>query len=76
PAVITTQKATYLGWRWGNQSSAEVDIAWLQAAVSRHGLAGNPTTPVATATVAPPTAPIAEPRPVPPPPPTATRPAP
>jgi uncharacterized lipoprotein YddW (UPF0748 family) len=83
PAVITTQKATYLGWRWGNQSSAEVDIAWLQAAVSRHGLAGNPTTPVATATVIPPTtsrpaptAPTAAPRPATVPPPTATRPTP
>ncbi|HEY9863540.1 MAG TPA: family 10 glycosylhydrolase [Candidatus Obscuribacterales bacterium] len=73
PAVITTQKATYLGWRWGNQSSPDVDIAWLQAAVSRHGLAENPTTtPIATATVPPPTAP----RPTPPTPTTATRPAP
>lgn len=74
PAVITTQKATYLGWRWGNQSSAEVDIAWLQAAVSRHGLAQTPTTPVATATVIPPKVPtvtITEPRPTPPAPTTA-----
>lgn len=82
PAVITTQKATYLGWRWGNQSSAEVDIAWLQAAVSRHGLAGNPTTtPVATTTVIPPKAPspapmapTPAPRPAPTMPPTANRP--
>ncbi|VXD25714.1 family 10 glycosylhydrolase [Planktothrix paucivesiculata] len=73
PAVITTQKATYLGWRWGNQSSPDVDIAWLQAAVSRHGLAGNPTTtPIATATVPPPTATP----PAPPTPTAATRPAP
>jgi len=83
PAVITTQKATYLGWRWGNQSSAEVDIAWLQAAVSRHGLAGNPTTPVATATVIPttttrpaPIAPTTANRPAPIAPTTTTRPAP
>ena len=91
PAVITTQKATYLGWRWGNQSSVEVDIAWLQAALSRHGLAGNPTTtPVATVTIPVPaptpppvtatlpafTAPVTATRPAPTPPPvTATRPA-
>ncbi|WP_043936868.1 hypothetical protein [Planktothrix rubescens] len=91
PAVITTQKATYLGWRWGNQSSVEVDIAWLQAALSRHGLATNPTTtPVATVTIPVPaptpppvtatlpafTAPVTATRPAPTPPPvTATRPA-
>ncbi|MBE9146501.1 hypothetical protein IQ236_25225, partial [Planktothrix mougeotii LEGE 06226] len=51
PAVITTQKATYLGWRWGNQSSADMDIAWLQAAVSRHGLGTTATTPVASSPI-------------------------
>lgn len=68
PAVITTQKATYLGWRWGTPSSADADIAWLQAAVSRHGLAVTPTpppasVPVATATAVTP----AKPTPLPPP---------
>ncbi|WNZ26083.1 family 10 glycosylhydrolase [Leptolyngbya sp. NK1-12] len=36
-AVVVTQKSTFLGWRWGDQSSslAEFDTSWLRAAVSR-----------------------------------------
>ncbi|MEC4984954.1 MAG: family 10 glycosylhydrolase [Oscillatoria sp. PMC 1076.18] len=39
PAVITTENSTFLGWRWGvdTASSAEIDAAWLQAAVGRYG---------------------------------------
>lgn len=69
PAVITTQKATYLGWNWGTPSSTDVDIAWLQAAVNRHGLAVTPTTPPASVPVATATAvtpPKATPLPQPP----------
>lgn len=74
PAVITTQKATYLGWRWGNQSSADMDIAWLQAAVSRHGLGTTATTPVASSPL--PTPPPVATRPIPTPPAVVTRPNP
>jgi uncharacterized lipoprotein YddW (UPF0748 family) len=39
PSVITTQQATYLGWRWGNsENSTAVDNTWLQAAVGRYGV--------------------------------------
>lgn len=44
PAVVGTNKATYLGWRWGSDdvSSISLDSAWLKAALSRHGV--NPET--------------------------------
>ena len=36
-AVVVTQKTTFLGWRWGDQTAslAEFDQSWLRAAVSR-----------------------------------------
>ncbi|MBZ8179932.1 family 10 glycosylhydrolase [Oscillatoria salina IIICB1] len=39
PAVITTENSTFLGWRWGvdTASTAEIDAAWLEAAVGRYG---------------------------------------
>ena len=39
PAVVVTKRATFLGWRWGIDAVAgsELDRAWLQAALSRHG---------------------------------------
>ncbi|MEA5568275.1 glycoside hydrolase family 10 protein [Anabaena sp. UHCC 0399] len=37
-AVVTTERSTLLGWRWGTDaaSSAELDTAWLQVALNRH----------------------------------------
>ncbi|BAZ51500.1 hypothetical protein NIES4103_41570 [Nostoc sp. NIES-4103] len=37
-AVVTTEHSTLLGWRWGTDvaSTAELDSAWLKAAVTRH----------------------------------------
>ncbi|MBD1814847.1 family 10 glycosylhydrolase [Microcoleus vaginatus] len=49
-AAIATDRATYLGWRWGSGGSANVDKAWLQASIARWG--GT----IASQPVAPPTA--------------------
>lgn len=49
-AAIATDRATYLGWRWGSDGSANVDKAWLQASIARWG--GT----IASGPVAPPTA--------------------
>ncbi|PSF31119.1 hypothetical protein C7H19_23270 [Aphanothece hegewaldii CCALA 016] len=40
PAVVGTNKATYLGWRWGidGVSPLSLDSAWLKVALSRHGV--------------------------------------
>lgn len=40
PAVVMTDKSTYLGWRWGqNQvASANLDVAWLETALNRFGV--------------------------------------
>ncbi|NJL82859.1 MAG: hypothetical protein HC890_07740 [Chloroflexaceae bacterium] len=39
PAVVTTEKATFLGWRWGVDGvvGSVVDLAWLQASLKRYG---------------------------------------
>ena len=39
PAVVTTHRSTFLGWRWGLDTAASVpvDAAWLKAALSRFG---------------------------------------
>ena len=39
PAVVITNQATFLGWRWGNNevASAEADSLWLQASLNRYG---------------------------------------
>ncbi|MEG3907786.1 family 10 glycosylhydrolase [Microcoleus sp. w1-18aA5] len=58
-AAIATDRATYLGWRWGSDGSANVDKAWLQASIARWG--GT----IASGPVAPPTA-AATPLPTPP----------
>ena len=38
PAVVTTDQSTFLGWRWGVDSVApvEIDNAWLRAALDRY----------------------------------------
>lgn len=36
-AAIATDRATYFGWRWGSDGSANVDTAWLRAAIARWG---------------------------------------
>jgi len=40
PAVVTTNRTTFLGWRWGVDSVASIqtDLAWLQSALSRYGV--------------------------------------
>ena len=39
PAVVTTEKTTFLGWNWGNEvAAAPTDSAWLKAALSRYGV--------------------------------------
>jgi uncharacterized lipoprotein YddW (UPF0748 family) len=40
PAAIVTNNSTVLGWRWGVDAvtSAELDTAWLQAALNRYGI--------------------------------------
>jgi len=37
-AVVTTERSTFLGWRWGIDatSAAELDSAWLKAALNRY----------------------------------------
>lgn len=37
-AVLTTERSTFLGWRWGNDntSSLELDRVWLKAAIARY----------------------------------------
>jgi uncharacterized lipoprotein YddW (UPF0748 family) len=37
-AVVTTERSTLFGWRWGTDtaSAAELDSAWLKASVNRH----------------------------------------
>ncbi len=39
PAVVVTEKSTFLGWRWGvdTAATATTDTAWLKAALSRYG---------------------------------------
>ncbi|MTJ12181.1 family 10 glycosylhydrolase [Anabaena sp. UHCC 0187] len=38
PAILTTEKSTLLGWRWGTDTVASVglDIAWLKASLNRY----------------------------------------
>ncbi|WP_392535669.1 glycoside hydrolase family 10 protein [Nostoc sp. C117] len=44
-AVITTERSTFLGWRWGTDtaSTAELDSAWLKAAVNYYLTAPAPS---------------------------------
>jgi uncharacterized lipoprotein YddW (UPF0748 family) len=37
PAVLTTERSTFFGWRWGvdTVSPTQLDIAWLQTAINR-----------------------------------------
>ncbi len=51
-AAIATDRATYLGWRWGSDGSATIDKAWLQASIARWG--GTVGSPVAPSTAAAP----------------------
>lgn len=58
-AAIATDRATYLGWRWGSDGSANVDKAWLQASIARWGgtIASQPVAPPTTAATPLPTPP-------------------
>ncbi|MEG4962859.1 MULTISPECIES: family 10 glycosylhydrolase [unclassified Microcoleus] len=51
-AAIATDRATYLGWRWGSDGSGNVDKAWLQASIARWGgtIASGPVAPPTAAT--------------------------
>ncbi|WP_420832741.1 family 10 glycosylhydrolase [Nostoc edaphicum] len=44
-AVVTTERSTFLGWRWGTDtaSAAELDNAWLKAAVNHYLTAPAPS---------------------------------
>ncbi len=37
-AVVTTERSTFLGWRWGTNTAsvADLDNSWLKAALTRH----------------------------------------
>lgn len=58
-AAIATDRATYLGWRWGSDGSANVDKAWLQASIARWGgtIASQPGAPPTAAATPLPTPP-------------------
>ncbi len=61
-AAIATDRATYLGWRWGSDGSATVDKAWLRASIARWGgTVGSPVAP-STAAAPPPPPPSRVPR--------------
>ncbi|MGF1540953.1 MAG: glycoside hydrolase family 10 protein [Pleurocapsa sp.] len=40
PAAVITNNTTFLGWRWGfdNVAPVNIDTAWLQAALNRYGI--------------------------------------
>ncbi len=40
PAIVTTEKTTFLGWNWGNEqvAPAATDSAWLKAVLGRYGV--------------------------------------
>ncbi|MEG3437988.1 family 10 glycosylhydrolase [Pannus brasiliensis CCIBt3594] len=44
PAVVVTTNSTFLGWRWGTNAVApiEVDSAWIAAALQRYGIDRGP----------------------------------
>lgn len=44
PAVVVSEKAAFLGWRWGvdSVSPAPLDAAWLQASLNRFGIRPSP----------------------------------
>jgi len=44
PAVVTTDQSVFFGWRWGveGEASAQTDIVWLQAALSRYNITPTP----------------------------------
>ena len=50
PAVVVTDKSTFLGWRWGIDTVAppELDTAWLQAVLTRHKNVGGRTVTIPT----------------------------
>jgi uncharacterized lipoprotein YddW (UPF0748 family) len=38
PAVVVTERTTFLGWHWGDDSgSAQLDSTWLRAALNQYG---------------------------------------
>jgi uncharacterized lipoprotein YddW (UPF0748 family) len=62
-AAIATDRATYLGWRWGSDGSANIDTAWLRASIGRWGGTVGAPIPPQTAIAPPrPTSPNPSPR--------------
>ena len=47
PAVVTTDRSVFLGWRWGVDTASEpkLDSAWLQASLRRYGGVGTANNP-------------------------------
>jgi hypothetical protein len=43
PAIVVSNRVTFLGWRWGAQGVApeNFDIAWLESALARFGISRN-----------------------------------
>ncbi|HLO49700.1 MAG TPA: hypothetical protein VK211_14895, partial [Kamptonema sp.] len=48
-AAIASDRATYLGWRWGTDGAANLDTAWLRASLARWGGTVSPTPNIAIA---------------------------
>ncbi|MDF0555194.1 family 10 glycosylhydrolase [Kamptonema sp. UHCC 0994] len=46
-AVVASDRATYLGWRWGTDGSPELDRIWMQASLTRWGGTVGPAPDVA-----------------------------
>lgn len=63
PGVVTTDKTTFLGWRWGvnTVASPELDSAWLRAALGRFGI--TPAVEVPASNTPPQPQPVATPTP-------------
>ncbi|MFM9263700.1 glycoside hydrolase family 10 protein [Tychonema sp. BBK16] len=61
-AAIATDRATYLGWRWGSDGSANIDTAWLRASIARWGGTVGAPMPPQTAIAPPPNPPSRLPR--------------
>ena len=62
-AAIATDRATYLGWRWGSDGAPNLDSAWLRASIARWGgTIGSPAAPPTASAPPLPTPPSRVPR--------------
>ena len=71
PAVVVTERSTFLGWRWGTDAvtSSSLDNAWLTASLGRHGVSmgSAPSSPVSCKSMAKVSSPVKVARSTPPP---------